>query len=120
VSQSNVPGYGFLSENEVFAKALEENGVQFVGPPSSAIRAMGDKIESKKLAKAARVNTIPGYAAFHPGAKHSQAFLSFRSPKITLHAHTQFPGRGQQRRGGPQDRYSRANIFYLCHFFIYI
>jgi acetyl/propionyl-CoA carboxylase alpha subunit len=76
VSQSNVPGYGFLSENEVFAKALEENGVQFVGPPSSAIRAMGDKIESKKLAKAARVNTIPGYAvASHPRAKRSQAFL---------------------------------------------
>ena len=60
VEIKRVPGYGFLSENEVFAKALEENGVQFVGPPSSAIRAMGDKIESKKLAKAARVNTIPG------------------------------------------------------------
>jgi len=60
-AQAVHPGYGFLSENEVFAKALEENGVAFVGPPSSAIRAMGDKIESKKLAKAARVNTIPGF-----------------------------------------------------------
>lgn len=55
------PGYGFLSENEHFAAELEKAGVVFVGPPSAAIRAMGDKIESKKLAKAARVNTIPGY-----------------------------------------------------------
>ncbi len=54
-------GYGFLSENREFAKILEENKVVFVGPPSSAIAAMGDKIESKKLAKAANVSTIPGY-----------------------------------------------------------
>jgi propionyl-CoA carboxylase alpha chain len=60
-AQAVHPGYGFLSENEAFAKALEEHGAVFVGPPSSAIRAMGDKIESKKLAKAARVSTIPGY-----------------------------------------------------------
>jgi propionyl-CoA carboxylase alpha chain len=60
-AQAVHPGYGFLSENQVFAKALEEEKVVFIGPPSSAIQAMGDKIESKKLAKKAKVNVIPGY-----------------------------------------------------------
>ena len=55
------PGYGFLSERESFAKACAEAGVVFIGPPPGAIAAMGDKIESKKLAKAAGVNVVPGY-----------------------------------------------------------
>lgn len=55
------PGYGFLSERESFAKACAEAGVAFIGPPPNAIAAMGDKIESKKLAKAAGVNVVPGY-----------------------------------------------------------
>jgi propionyl-CoA carboxylase alpha chain len=55
------PGYGFLSERESFAKACAEAGVTFIGPPPNAIAAMGDKIESKKLAKAAGVNVVPGY-----------------------------------------------------------
>ena len=55
------PGYGFLSENQEFAAALEAAGVVFIGPPSSAIAAMGDKITSKKLAMAAGVSTVPGY-----------------------------------------------------------
>jgi len=55
------PGYGFLSERESFARACAEAGIAFVGPPPAAIAAMGDKIESKKLAKAAGVNVVPGY-----------------------------------------------------------
>ena len=55
------PGYGFLSERESFARACAEAGVAFIGPPPNAIAAMGDKIESKKLAKAAGVNVVPGY-----------------------------------------------------------
>jgi propionyl-CoA carboxylase alpha chain len=55
------PGYGFLSEREWFAKALAEAGVTFIGPPASAIASMGDKIESKKLAKAAGVSVVPGF-----------------------------------------------------------
>ena len=55
------PGYGFVSENAAFAEALAEAGVAFIGPGPAAIRAMGDKIESKKLADAAGVNTVPGY-----------------------------------------------------------
>jgi propionyl-CoA carboxylase alpha chain len=55
------PGYGFLSENAGFAQALEQAGVVFIAPTPSAIAAMGDKIESKKLALKAKVATVPGY-----------------------------------------------------------
>ncbi len=55
------PGYGFLSENEAFARRVEEEGLVFIGPKHAAIAAMGDKIASKKLAQAAEVNTIPGW-----------------------------------------------------------
>jgi propionyl-CoA carboxylase alpha chain len=55
------PGYGFLSENMKFAAALEAEGVVFIGPPSPAIEAMGDKITSKKIAQEAGVSTVPGY-----------------------------------------------------------
>ena len=55
------PGYGFLSENAAFADALEAEGIVFIGPRNRAIAAMGDKIESKKLAAEAGVNTVPGY-----------------------------------------------------------
>lgn len=55
------PGYGFLSENADFAEKLEVAGITFIGPKSHAIRAMGDKITSKKLAAEAGVNTIPGF-----------------------------------------------------------
>ena len=55
------PGYGFLSENAAFAKALKKAGIIFVGPNPKAIEAMGDKIESKKLAADANVSTVPGH-----------------------------------------------------------
>jgi propionyl-CoA carboxylase alpha chain len=55
------PGYGFLSENPLFAEALEAEGIVFIGPPTRAIRAMGDKIEAKRLAAEAGVCTIPGH-----------------------------------------------------------
>jgi propionyl-CoA carboxylase alpha chain len=55
------PGYGFLSEREAFPRALAEAGIVFIGPNPAAIAAMGDKIESKKAAAAAKVSTVPGY-----------------------------------------------------------
>ena len=55
------PGYGFLSEQAAFATALAQKNIAFIGPPAKAIAAMGDKIESKKLAKAAGVTTVPGH-----------------------------------------------------------
>jgi propionyl-CoA carboxylase alpha chain len=59
-AQAVHPGYGFLSENAGFAKRVEEEGIIFIGPKHYSIAAMGDKIESKKLAAAAGVNCIPG------------------------------------------------------------
>ena len=55
------PGYGFLSERASFVEELEKNNIAFIGPPTGAISAMGDKIESKKLAKEAGVNVVPGF-----------------------------------------------------------
>ena len=63
------PGYGFLSENVAFASALAEAGIVFVGPGPKAIAAMGDKIESKKLARAAGVSTVPGHLDIVPDAE---------------------------------------------------
>jgi len=60
-AQAIHPGYGFLSENEAFAKRCEDEGLVFIGPKHHAIAAMGDKIASKKLAQNANVNTIPGH-----------------------------------------------------------
>lgn len=60
-AQAVHPGYGFLSENRLFAEALEAEDVVFIGPPAHAIESMGDKITSKKLAQEAGVNTVPGY-----------------------------------------------------------
>lgn len=55
------PGYGFLSENAAFARALDAAGITFIGPNIKAIEVMGDKIESKKFANEAQVSTVPGY-----------------------------------------------------------
>jgi propionyl-CoA carboxylase alpha chain len=62
-AQAIHPGYGFLSENEEFARIVEEQGIVFIGPKHPSIAAMGDKIASKKLAEKAKVNTIPGHNA---------------------------------------------------------
>src|SRR5580658_4444554 len=66
------PGYGFLSEREAFAEALAQAGVVFIGPNNRAIAAMGDKIESKKLALAAKVNTVPGFVGEITGTEHAK------------------------------------------------
>jgi propionyl-CoA carboxylase alpha chain len=60
-AQALHPGYGFLSENEDFARRVEEEGIVFIGPKHYSIAAMGDKIASKKLAREAGVSTIPGW-----------------------------------------------------------
>src|SRR2546422_5555174 len=70
-AQAVHPGYGFLSENETFARRVEEEGIVFIGPKHASIAAMGDKIASKKLAGEARVNTIPGHNAAIDTAEHA-------------------------------------------------
>ncbi len=65
------PGYGFLSERTSFAEALAAEGIAFVGPPVNAIAAMGDKIESKKLALKAGVNVVPGFVGEIEDTEHA-------------------------------------------------
>jgi len=70
-AQAVHPGYGFLSENPAFCAALEREGIVFIGPKAHAMEAMGDKIASKKLALAAKVNTIPGHNSAIASAKEA-------------------------------------------------
>ncbi len=77
-AQAVHPGYGFLSENEEFAEALAANGIAFIGPPASAIRAMGSKSEAKKLMGAAHVPLTPGYH----GDDQTPALLHAEADKI--------------------------------------
>ena len=65
------PGYGFLSERTSFAEALAKENIAFIGPPVNAIAAMGDKIESKKLALKAGVNVVPGFVGEIEDTEHA-------------------------------------------------
>ena len=65
------PGYGFLSERASFAQLLADHGIAFIGPPPPAIAAMGDKIESKRLAQAAGVNVVPGFLGEIADTEHA-------------------------------------------------
>jgi propionyl-CoA carboxylase alpha chain len=65
------PGYGFLSERTSFAQALEDAGITFIGPDPHAVQAMGDKIESKKLAKKANVSVVPGFVGEIDSTDHA-------------------------------------------------
>ncbi len=65
------PGYGFLSERTSFAQELDDNGIAFIGPPINAIAAMGDKIESKKLAEKAGVSVVPGHIGEIDDTEHA-------------------------------------------------
>ncbi len=77
-AQAIHPGYGFLSENEDFAAACEKAGIAFIGPPASAIRAMGSKSAAKALMEKAAVPLVPGYH----GDKQAPEFLRGQSDKI--------------------------------------
>jgi propionyl-CoA carboxylase alpha chain len=70
-AQAVHPGYGFLSEREVFPRALEAAGIVFIGPNPGAIAAMGDKIESKKAAAKAKVSTVPGHLGVIEDDRHA-------------------------------------------------
>jgi len=77
-AQAVHPGYGFLSENEAFAQACAEAGLVFIGPPPSAIKAMGLKAESKQLMEQAGVPLVPGYH----GADQDPALLQAEADRI--------------------------------------
>jgi len=88
------PGYGFLSENQAFAKALEQAGIVFIGPNVEAIAGMGDKIASKKLAEKARVNTIPGYTDVIRDAAHAVEIASKIGYPVMIKASAGGGGKG--------------------------
>ncbi len=90
------PGYGFLSENSAFAEALATHGIAFIGPPVGAIRAMGDKIESKKLAREVGVNTIPGHAEVIPDAERAVEVAASIGYPVMLKASAGGGGKGMR------------------------
>jgi propionyl-CoA carboxylase alpha chain len=90
------PGYGFLSENALFAQALEKAGVAFIGPPVGAIQAMGDKITSKKLASEASVSTVPGHMGLIADADEAVKIASEIGYPVMIKASAGGGGKGMR------------------------
>ena len=97
------PGYGFLSERESFARACAEAGIAFVGPPPGAIAAMGDKIESKKLAKTAGVNVVPGFLGEIADTEEAVRIASDIGYPVMMKASAGGGGKGMRLAYGEQD-----------------
>ena len=97
------PGYGFLSERESFARACADAGIAFVGPPPRAIAAMGDKIESKKLAKAAGVNVVPGYLGEIDSTDHAVEIAGGIGYPVMMKASAGGGGKGMRLAYSEQD-----------------
>ena len=90
------PGYGFLSERESFARALADNGIAFIGPPPGAIAAMGDKIESKKLAREAGVSVVPGFIGEIRDTDHAVEIASGIGYPVMMKASAGGGGKGMR------------------------
>lgn len=90
------PGYGFLSENPVFAEALGKAGIIFIGPPVKAIEAMGDKITSKKLAAEAGVSTVPGHMGLIEDADEAVRIASSIGYPVMIKASAGGGGKGMR------------------------
>ncbi|MEP2919391.1 MAG: acetyl/propionyl/methylcrotonyl-CoA carboxylase subunit alpha [Sulfitobacter sp.] len=113
------PGYGFLSENSKFAEALSAQGVAFVGPPVGAIEKMGDKITSKKIAKEAGVNTVPGYMGLIEDADEAVKISNEIGYPVMLKASAGGGGKGMRiawndeeaREGFQSSKNEAANSF---------
>ncbi len=97
------PGYGFLSERESFARALADNGIAFIGPPPNAIAAMGDKIESKKLAQAAGVNVVPGFLGEIRDTEHAVEIAGEIGYPVMMKASAGGGGKGMRLAWSEQD-----------------
>ncbi|MEO1488461.1 MAG: acetyl/propionyl/methylcrotonyl-CoA carboxylase subunit alpha [Pseudomonadota bacterium] len=90
------PGYGFLSERASFVEALEAEGIAFIGPPASAIAAMGDKIESKKLAMEAGVNVVPGFVGEIEDTEHAVRIANEITYPVMMKASAGGGGKGMR------------------------
>ncbi|MDE1918262.1 MAG: acetyl/propionyl/methylcrotonyl-CoA carboxylase subunit alpha [Sphingomonadales bacterium] len=97
------PGYGFLSERTSFAEALAAEGIAFVGPPVGAIAAMGDKIESKKLARAAGVNVVPGFVGEIEDTEHAVRISAEIGYPVMMKASAGGGGKGMRLAYTEQD-----------------
>ncbi|WP_428332938.1 biotin carboxylase N-terminal domain-containing protein [Novosphingobium sp.] len=97
------PGYGFLSERTSFAQALADEGIAFVGPPINAIAAMGDKIESKKLAKAANVNVVPGFVGEIEDTEHAVRIATEIGYPVMMKASAGGGGKGMRLAHNEKD-----------------
>ncbi|MGO4436432.1 acetyl-CoA carboxylase biotin carboxylase subunit [Rhizobium sp. RAF56] len=90
------PGYGFLSERASFCEALEKEGITFIGPKPKAIRAMGDKIESKKFASAAKVSTVPGHLGIIEDPDHAEKIAGEIGYPVMIKASAGGGGKGMR------------------------
>ncbi|KAJ2746880.1 hypothetical protein GGI20_000959 [Coemansia sp. BCRC 34301] len=95
-SQAVHPGYGFLSENALFVERLEKAGVVFIGPRAPALAAMGDKIQSKIIAREAGVNTIPGFDGVVRDADHAVSIANEIGFPVMLKASAGGGGKGMR------------------------
>ncbi|RCW83585.1 acetyl-CoA carboxylase biotin carboxylase subunit [Phyllobacterium bourgognense] len=90
------PGYGFLSERASFCEALEKQGIIFIGPKPKAIIAMGDKIESKKFANAAKVSTVPGFLDVITDPAHAERIAGEIGYPVMIKASAGGGGKGMR------------------------
>jgi propionyl-CoA carboxylase alpha chain len=97
------PGYGFLSERTSFAEALKAAGITFIGPPPGAIAAMGDKIESKKLALEAGVNVVPGFVGEIDDTEHAVRIAEEIGYPVMMKASAGGGGKGMRLAYNEQD-----------------
>jgi len=102
-AQAVHPGYGFLSENAAFCRRLTEEGIAFIGPPVSAIEALGDKIASKKLAEKAGVTIVPGYIGALANADEAVKIARDIGYPIILKASAGGGGKGMRVARSDQD-----------------
>ena len=102
-AQAVHPGYGFLSERTSFAEALAAEGIAFIGPPVGAIAAMGDKIESKKLAKEAGVNVVPGFVGEIADTEHAVKIAGEIGYPVMMKASAGGGGKGMRLAYSEQD-----------------
>ena len=97
------PGYGFLSERTSFAEALAKENIVFIGPPVNAIAAMGDKIESKKLAMSAGVNVVPGFVGEIDDTEHAVRISEEIGYPVMMKASAGGGGKGMRLAYNEQD-----------------
>ena len=110
-AQAVHPGYGFLSERASFCEALEKEGIVFIGPKPKAITAMGDKIESKKFANAAKVSTVPGWLGVIENADHAEKIADEIGYPVMIKASAGGGGKGMRiawDRSEVRDGFDRA------------